>query len=79
MGLHMLWKQLHMLPFACQLLFRKVVQIVSDTYLIVNANKVTLFQIKEDVYPTLDFYSTLHQLSLMLVFKDKSTYKFRKE
>ena len=34
-GLHMLWKQLHMLPFARQLLFRKVVQIVSDTYLIV--------------------------------------------
>ena len=35
MGLHMSWKQLHMLPFPHQLLFRKVVQIVSDTYLIV--------------------------------------------
>ena len=79
MGLHMSGKQLHMLPFPRQLLFRKVVQIVSDTYLIVNANKVTLYQIKEDVYATLDFYSTLHQLSLMMVFKDKSTYKFTKE
>ena len=59
MGLHMLWAQLHMLPFSHQLLFRKVVQIVSDTYLIVNANKVTLFQIKEHVYATLGFYSTL--------------------
>ena len=79
MGLHMLWKQLHMLPFPHQLLFRKVVQIVSDTYLIVNANKVTSFQIKEHVYGTLGFYSTLYQLLLMLVFKDKSTYKFTKE
>ena len=58
-------------PFSHQLLFRKVVQIVSDTYSLVNANKVTLFQIKEDVYATLGFYSTLHQLSLMLIFKDK--------
>ena len=56
-----------------------VVQIVSDTYLIVNANKVTSFQIKEHVYGTLGFYSTLYQLLLMLVFKDKSTYKFTKE
>ena len=68
-----------MLLFSHQLLFRKIVQIISDTYVIENANKVTLFQIKEDVYATLGFYSTLHQLSLMLVFKDKSTYKFRKE
>ena len=69
----MWWAQLHMLPFSHQLLFRKVVQIVSDTYLIVNAYKVTLFQIKEDVHATLGFYSTLHQLSLMLIFKDKSS------
>ena len=73
MRLYMWWAQLHMLPFSHQLLFRKVVQILSDTYLIVNANKVTIFQIKEDVYATLGFYSTLHQLSLMLIFKDKSS------
>ena len=68
-----------MLPFSHQLLFRKVVQIVRDTYLIVNVNKVTSFQIKEHVYATRDFNSTLYQLLLMLVFKDKSTYKFTKE
>ena len=71
-GLYMWWAQLHMLPFSHQLLFRKVVQKVSNTYLIVNANKVNLFQIKEDVYATLGFYSTLHQLLLMLVLKNYS-------
>ena len=69
----------HMLPFSHQRLFRKVGQIVSDTYLIRSAIKVTLFQIKEYVYATVGFYSTIHQLLLMLVIEDKSTYKFTKE
>ena len=47
-----------------------------STYLIRSANKVPLFQIKEHVYATVGFYSTLHQLLLMLVLKDIWTYKF---